>query len=215
VVRRQFFAPLAVYVWRKLACCRMSRNHVPSTGHARPAAGPSHQSPLRAEATAATTGMAVASTMRHGIAAHTSSSRRLCRKSIGIVRARRVLQIARSVVTTTPAASTAHMTGVTSRISYTFLGARERWSTVTVDDKTGGGRGRVHDPRRHAARWTMRVWRNLRLIRLPVTAGSGTRLRSHRSTRHLCERAQSRRISGERTATDLVPRRQQSLYLLV
>lgn len=84
------------------------------------------QSPVWAEAMAITAGIAAASIMRHGIAAHTSSVAKLCRKAVEAAGARRVLQIETNITTNTPAATSAHIPSITSRIRYTLLGARER-----------------------------------------------------------------------------------------
>jgi hypothetical protein len=81
------------------------------------------QSPVWAEAMAITAGIAAASIMRHGIAAHTSSVAKLCRKAVEAAGARRVLQIETNITTNTPAATSAHIPSITSRIRYTLLGA--------------------------------------------------------------------------------------------
>lgn len=63
-------------------------------------------------------GMAAASTMRHGIAAHTSSVAKLCRKAVDAGRARRVLQIETNIAANTPAATSVHIPIIASRIRY-------------------------------------------------------------------------------------------------
>ena len=81
---------------------------------------------MGAEAMAITAGIAAASIMRPGIAAHTSSVARLCRKAVESSGVGRVLPIARNIAENTPAATSAHIPNITSRIGYTLLGARER-----------------------------------------------------------------------------------------
>jgi hypothetical protein len=64
-----------------------------------------------------TAGIAAASIMRHGIAAHTSSAAKCCRRVLSAAGARRVLQIERNIALNTPAASSAHIPSMTSRTS--------------------------------------------------------------------------------------------------
>ena len=84
------------------------------------------QSLVCAEAMAITAGIAAASIVRHGIAAHTSSVAKLCRKAVEAPGARRVLQIETNIAANTPAATSARIPSITSRTRYTLLGARER-----------------------------------------------------------------------------------------
>jgi len=74
------------------------------------------QSLVCAEAIAITAGIAAASIMRHGIAAHTSSVAKLCRKAVEATGPRRVLQIETNIAANTPAANSTHIPNTTSRI---------------------------------------------------------------------------------------------------
>jgi hypothetical protein len=93
-------------------------------------------------------GIAAASTMRHGIAAHTSSDTKLCRQWVGAAAARRVLQIARNIAANTPTATSEHIPSITSRIctpcsargsrpGRLLRGAR-RWSRRRTPDRRSG-----------------------------------------------------------------------------
>jgi hypothetical protein len=83
-------------------------------------------SPVCAETMAITAGIAAASIMRHGIAAHTSSVAKLCRKAVEAAGARRVLQIETNIAANTPAATSAHIASIMSRIHYALPGGSER-----------------------------------------------------------------------------------------
>ena len=85
-----------------------------------PAAG-EFQSPVCAEAMAITAGTAAARIIRHGIAAHTSSVAKLCPKAVEAAGARRVLHIEMNMAANTPAATSAHIPSITSRIRYILL----------------------------------------------------------------------------------------------
>jgi hypothetical protein len=74
-----------------------------------------------------TDGTAAARIIMQGIAAHTSSIAKRCRKAVGAAaEARRVLQIETNIVANTPAATRAHIPSITSRIRYALLGGSER-----------------------------------------------------------------------------------------
>ena len=84
------------------------------------------QSLVCVEAMAINAGIAAASIMRHGIAAHTSSVAKLCRKAVEATGARRVLQIETNIAANTPTATSAHIAITTSRIRYALRGGSER-----------------------------------------------------------------------------------------
>jgi len=84
------------------------------------------QSLVCVEAIAITAGIAAASIMRHGIAAHTRSAAKLCRKAVEAAGARRVLQIETNIAANTPTATSAHIPITTSRIRYALPGGSER-----------------------------------------------------------------------------------------
>lgn len=84
------------------------------------------QSPVCADKMAMTAGTAAARIIRHGIAAHTSSVAKLCRKAVEAAGARRVLQIETNIAANTPAATSAHIPITMSRIRYALPGESER-----------------------------------------------------------------------------------------
>jgi hypothetical protein len=64
--------------------------------------------------------------MTAGIAAHTSSVARFCRKAVEAAGARRVLQIKTNIAANAAAPASAHIPNITSRIRYALPGASER-----------------------------------------------------------------------------------------
>jgi hypothetical protein len=121
------------------------------------------QSLLCAEAMAMAAGMAAASTMRHGIAAHTSSVAKLCGKAAEAGRARRVLQIETNIAANTPAATSAHIPIMTSRIRYALPFGSERRHSWT---------GRLGEGARRRGRDSERAAIDLLLTRQSVRIGT-------------------------------------------
>jgi hypothetical protein len=73
------------------------------------------QSPVRAETIAITAGIAAASIMMHGIAAHMSSVAKLCRKAVGAVGVRRVVQMETNIAANTLTTTSVHIPITTHR----------------------------------------------------------------------------------------------------